>query len=273
MKDLSLYEKMDAQKNNFPIKLLSPRRATSLIPHWHEHFEFLFFEQGHCNAFCDGKRFPVGPGDLIVVNSTQVHSFTAENPVDFRALIVSQDLLQDIEYAGTVLQNKIPADPFVKECFAALEREYSHKRPGSDLLIKSYVYALFAHLVFHYTDRKTAAERPLQLERLDRVFQYISENYAEQIVPKTLAELLFVTESYFCRFFKSATGVTLSHYLIEYRIKKAMLLLEETDEPVARIAESVGINDANYFSRIFRKTVGMTPVSCRKTAKEQKIQL
>lgn len=263
MKDLSLYEKMDTQKNNFPIKLLSFQHAPSLIPHWHEHFEFLFFEKGHCNAFCDGKRFPVDAGDLIVANSTQVHSFTAESAVDFRALIVSRDLLQDIEYADTVLQNKIPADPFVKECFSVLTHEYSHMRPGSDLLIKSQVYALFAHLFFHYADKKTAPERPLQRERLDNIFWYISENYAEEIAPGILAKQLHVTESYFCRFFKASTGMTLTQYLLEYRIKKAQLLLTQTDDPVARIAENVGIPDANYFSRIFRKRTGKTPLQYR----------
>ena len=267
MNDLSLYEKMDAQKNNFPIKLLSYKGSTSLIPHWHEHFEFLFFEQGRCSAFCDGKRFSVEPGDLIVVNSTQVHAFTAEEPVDFRALIVSRDLLQDIEYTDTVLQNKIPADPFIKECFALLAQEYSHLRPGSDLLIKSQVYGLFAHLVFHYTSQKTTAERPLQRERLDKVFQYLSENYPERIAPDTLAELLYVTESYFCRFFKSSTGMTLTQYLLEYRIKKAQVLLTQTDDPVARIAENVGIPDANYFSRVFRKSTGMSPAQFRRTGR------
>jgi len=76
-----------------------------------------------------------------------------------------------------------------------------------------------------------------------------------------------VTESYFCRFFKSSTGMTLTQYLLEFRIKKAQVLLTQTDDPVARIAENVGIPDANYFSRVFRKSTGMSPAQFRRTGR------
>ncbi len=270
MKDISLYEKMNILKNNYPIKLLSVDKAPYLMPHWHEHFEFIYFKAGKAVAFCDGKRMEVEAGDLVVANSTEVHSFVATSPVDHYALIVSLDILKDIEYKNTVIQNKIPHDEFVMECLEDIAREFSESHHGSDLYIKGRVYSLFAHLVFNYSVKESVSneERPQQLERLDRVFHYISGHYTDDVSAKTLADLLFVTESYFCRFFKKATGITLSHYMIEFRIKKSQLLLENTDLSIAEVAENVGIDDANYFSRIFKKTTGLSPKEYRKNAKK-----
>ncbi len=274
MKDISLYEKMDTQKNNFPIKLLTKYNAPYLMPHWHEHFEFIFFIKGSVTAFCDGKKNCAQAGDLIVANSTEVHSFVASSSADFYALIVSLDILKDIEYRNTQIQNLIQNDPFVKQCFEDIAREYKNLKHGSDLYIKSRVLAFMAHLVFNYSEKKEADDaRPVNLERLDKIFNYISEHYSDNITAKTLADLLFLTESYFCRFFKNATGVTLSRYLVEYRMKKAELLLEKTSDSVAEIAESVGINDANYFSRVFKKTQGVSPLEYRALTRSAKKEM
>jgi len=79
-----------------------------------------------------------------------------------------------------------------------------------------------------------------------------------------LCSKLFVTESYFCRFFKKSTGMTLAKYITEVRLKKAQLLLENTSDGISTIALNVGFDDANYFARTFRNTTGITPTQYRK---------
>ena len=269
MKDLLLYEKMDVLENNFPIKLISSKRYTALLPHWHEHYELLFFLHGECEAFCDGKKILVKAGDLVVSNSTQVHSFNSDGMVLFHALIVSPDLFSDIELNDRMALNHVPCDPFVKECFANLEdayRDYKNKVLGSDMKVKGIVYSLFAHLFNKFSEKKDiqSEQHTVQIKRLHTVFNYISEHYHENLTTKDLADMCFVTESYFCRFFKKSTGMTLAKYITEVRIKKAQLLLENTSDGISTIAWNVGFDDANYFARTFRNTTGITPTQYRK---------
>lgn len=269
MKDLLLYEKMDILHNSFPIKLIASKRYTALLPHWHEHYELLFFVDGQCEAFCDGKKMNVRAGDLVVANGTQVHSFNSDSSVLFHALIVSPSIFSDIDLKDRSVSNLVSGDPFIKECFLKLEdayRDYRAKKIGSDLMVKGIVYSLFSHLFANYSDSTAvlSEQHTTQIKRLHTVFNYISEHYHENLTTKDLSDMCFVTESYFCRFFKKSTGMTLAKYITEVRIKKAQLLLENTSDGISVIAMNVGFDDANYFARTFRSTVGMTPTEYRK---------
>lgn len=269
MKDLLLYEKMDVFQNNFPVKLISSKRYACLLPHWHEHYELLFFVDGQCEAFCDGKKIFAKAGDLVIANGTQVHSFNSDGSVLFHSLIVSPELFADIELNERSLNNLVPNDPFVKECFVNIDdvyRDYRAKKFGSDLRLKSIVYSLFTHLFTNYSERLdlSSEQHTIQLKRLHTVFKFVSEHYHENLTTKSLADMCFVTESYFCRFFKKSTGMTLAKYITEVRIKKAQVLLENTADGISTIAINVGFDDANYFTRMFKNTTGMTPREYRR---------
>lgn len=269
MKDISLYEHMDMTGNGFPVKLLTLNKYKSLLPHWHEHLELHLFFKGRGEVFYDGNRICVEKGDLTIANSSQIHSVYSERGVSFYALIVSPDLFSDIDFKDITIQNHIKNDKFISECFRQMLEEYDNYQIGSDMVIKSIVYSLFAYLTRNFSTRspQAAETHKAHLKRLDRVFNYINEFYNENITSKTLAEMTYLTESYFCRFFKSVTGLTVANYLAQFRIEKACYLLRKTDASISEISESVGFPDQNYFSRVFKKTTGATPTEYRKTAR------
>ena len=170
------------------------------------------------------------------------------------------------------LKNHISSDQFVKKCFDDIDdcwREYKKNKFASDMILKSLVYSLFSHLFENYSVAiaTTSEVHETQLKRLHSVFYYISEHYHLDVSTKDLAEMNFVTESYFCRFFKKFTGMTFASYITEYRIKKAQLLLENTNDDISSIAQSVGFGDANYFARTFKRIIGISPSKYRKTGK------
>lgn len=66
------------------------------------------------------------------------------------------------------------------------------------------------------------------------------------------------------KIFKETYGSTISNYLIAMRITKAKQLLRFTDMTVDEIGNAVGMGDANYFSRTFRKVEGISPSEYRK---------
>ncbi len=81
------------------------------------------------------------------------------------------------------------------------------------------------------------------------------------------AQLLNLTPSYLSKLFRKETGVTLTEYVNQKRIEHSIFLLNTTDLPIQTIGQYCGINDINYFTRLFKKQVGRTPSEYRKLLK------
>jgi YesN/AraC family two-component response regulator len=100
---------------------------------------------------------------------------------------------------------------------------------------------------------------------------FIFDNYySEMISIEETADRLGVSTATLINNFKKETGKTPSAYLLDLRIRKARRLLRSSQYSIQQIAESVGIFDANYFVKCFRKVNGMTPSDYRKGYIEKK---
>ena len=262
------YEKVPAIENNFQVKLRKYSDSARLNAHWHEHIELLFFLEGSCEFFCKGNTFSVEKDDLVVMNSTDVHSFTMGKDLDYVCILIYPEFFSDIKFHNVQLKTHIRGDKYVKECILEMNREYETDGVGSDMMLKSHTYRLIAYLLRNYTEShlspKELALQNIKLARLSSILQYISSHYQEKITTKQLAEIAYLNENHFCRFFKKSVGKTVTDYLNEFRVEKAAVLLTATDQNISDIANSVGFEDFNYFSRIFKKHKSVSPTEYRK---------
>ena len=96
-----------------------------------------------------------------------------------------------------------------------------------------------------------------------RAIDYIKDHYQEQVSLDDLARLVYLSPFYFSHIFKDEVGTTFIEYLTQVRIEEAKRRLRDTMVAVSIIAEQVGYNDVNYFSRVFKKVVGQTPTQYR----------
>ncbi len=94
--------------------------------------------------------------------------------------------------------------------------------------------------------------------------QYIQENYEKEITLESLAKSVFVSAYYLSHLFREETGTTFSEYLSKVRIEKSKGFLQK-GMSVEDAAYRSGFNDGNYFIRIFKKYVGITPAKYKKT--------
>ena len=99
---------------------------------------------------------------------------------------------------------------------------------------------------------------------LTAVKEYLDEHYTEKLTLDDLAEKFFINKFYLSKIFKETYGTTVNNYLISKRITRAKQLLRFTDMTVDEIGAAVGMADANYFSRMFRKVEGISPREYRK---------
>ena len=99
--------------------------------------------------------------------------------------------------------------------------------------------------------------------RFGEVLSYVEENCAGQLTIRELARRAHMSESSLTRMFHRITGLAPMEHVIRVRIARARELLLRGDMRITEAAYECGFNDSNYFSRQFKKVVGMTPRSYR----------
>ena len=100
---------------------------------------------------------------------------------------------------------------------------------------------------------------------LQRLELYLDQHYMEKLSLSTISSALNISRTKLCSLAKKLSGgKTLSHMIAERRVSAAKTLLIKSDTPISAVAESVGITDYNYFTKIFRSVTGTTPSSFRK---------
>lgn len=99
---------------------------------------------------------------------------------------------------------------------------------------------------------------------LQEVKEYIDEHYVEKLSLDELARLGYVSKFYFTRLFKEQFGVSVNNYIIQMRITHAKELLRFTDKTIEEVGMECGMDDANYFARMFKKVEGVSPSEYRR---------
>ncbi len=98
------------------------------------------------------------------------------------------------------------------------------------------------------------------------IAEYINSNLADEITIAQLCKQFGISRGTLYTISKNSFGVGITEYLRECRIDAAVRLLRQTDMSVCHIAEAVGINDANYLTKLIKKRTGITPKGLRKQA-------
>lgn len=93
---------------------------------------------------------------------------------------------------------------------------------------------------------------------------WIADHYHEPSPVAAMVRLSGIAERSFKRRFLQATGMSPLEYVHTLRLEEAKQMLEATDEPIEAIANEVGYEDAGFFSRLFRRSVGLSPALYRK---------
>ncbi|MGP1910531.1 response regulator transcription factor [Metabacillus sp. JX24] len=104
--------------------------------------------------------------------------------------------------------------------------------------------------------------------RMEDIVSYVDTYYMEDLSLEKLSNVFFLSREHISRKFKQETGMTLSKYMTDLRIKQAKAWLRETDKTIYSISTMLGYQDEIYFSKLFKKVVGMTPFEFRKEAAE-----
>lgn len=120
-------------------------------------------------------------------------------------------------------------------------------------------------LTFAAMDAESRREEdPGKMPELEAVRQFMRKRLETGLTLAELSAQFGISRFHLVRWFRARTGLPPMEYFIRLRIEKACLLLDRSNQPVHEVARECGYADPYYFSRIFRKTMGLSPLHYRK---------
>lgn len=99
---------------------------------------------------------------------------------------------------------------------------------------------------------------------VEKAVRFVEENFHQELSLEDVAKQVYLSPCYFSRLFKQVKGWSFSEYLTQVRMEEARRLLINTDYQISEIASRVGYRDARYFSQVFKRNEGCTPISYRR---------
>ncbi|MDZ7953076.1 AraC family transcriptional regulator [Nostoc sp. DedQUE09] len=179
-------------------------------------------------------------------------------------------LSQTAEEVGGLNENKVELlstvnahDPQIEAIARLFQAEFDTGGIGGHLYAESLIQVLIVHLLRQYCafsprmQSDDVGEMPNN--RLQPVLDYIHSYLDRPLHLAELAEIVGMSQYYFCRLFKQSMGVAPYQYVLGQRMEKAKELLQQRKYAIAEIALLVGCADQSRFTRHFKKYVGVTP--------------
>lgn len=245
--------------------------------HWHSEMELILCLRGKMQLELEERVFHLNAGDALILPGCCAHSSSRQSEDQWRlAIVFGYGLLRKQFAAIRDVCLFLPAgspgfQPIedLKEIFlsdGAVTEENEWRIRGQLFLLCQALRTAAGSSDFS-ADRKYRAQR---LENIYTVLEHVRKHYAQRITVEQMAEKAGYAKTYFCRQFKSITGIPFYRYLTCYRISVACMLLEDTRNSMASIAQSIGFSSLPLFSRAFKEVTGMTPSQYQSLPPEEK---
>ena len=150
-------------------------------------------------------------------------------------------------------------DPLLTQIVTSLVQEIEGGS-ADRILVESLGTAMFIRIARHFVGNlPLPTSGGLSPERLQRVRDYVEAHLDDDLSLTVLADIACLSPYHFSRSFKRATGVGPQRYVIQRRVERAKLLLRQTHQPLAMIAQEAGFTDQSHLTAMFRSEMGVTP--------------
>lgn len=215
-----------------------------------------------------------------VSNGQKAIDYEKDNPVDLILMDIHMPILDGIE-TSNIIRNR---NENVLIIILTAYSEFEYARQAIDIGVYKYLLKPIENdkfiLAINEAVQKINAsnldngieeveyiKRDRNMKFIDEMKKYMLENFTKEISLEQVAEHVGLNPDYLGKLFKKVEGQTFTDYLISMRMEKAKELLSERELTIKQIAYMVGYSDPNYFSRAFKKYVGISATQYERVEK------
>ena len=247
--------------------------------HYHNYIEFLYGLDAEAVIWINGERHRFSSGNLIVINSEEMHCVSIIKPsryicVKFSPSVLYSDdrSLFEFKYVTPFLSSKAHQKLFDGGAFENIDlhsavtdimHEWNCHKPAFELMIRSNILRIFAE-IFRYWDKNNALHlNNILTEPIKKALLHISENY-ESVTERTAADSCGLSYNHFSASFKRSVGLSFNDYVTILRVNEAEKMLLSSDKSITEIAMSCGFSSSSHFISRFKQYKQITPGQFRK---------
>ncbi len=255
-------------------------------PHFHDFFEITYLIKGCCRFLFEGESATLNEGDICIVSPMSAHSLPME-PGCLSVSVVVRKSTFDSVFGNLLAKEDLLSLFFRNSLYESRRANYILLNTGNDRMtfnaMQELVYetnlednkanSCAVSLLNLYLARAMRAANAVTLRHYEGyterdfsftlVLQYIQQNY-QTVTLSSLAKTFHFSEAYLSKLIRKQMNQSFTDVLRTLKMNHAMEYLTNTTMKISEIAEAVGYDSVDHFSRTFRKTYGTTPQEYKK---------
>ncbi|MBN2641541.1 MAG: helix-turn-helix domain-containing protein [Victivallales bacterium] len=267
--------------DGFPFALNEPKRQPDYPIHRHDFTELVFVHKGHGVNIVNGHEHLIHDGDVFVIEKGVEHEYCRTSELYISSLLLDLDSLPlPLELLGrhpgyyslfevepglrkkysfkARLNMSSETMTVVDELLGQLRVEWHDRKPGYEAAIIGFLTELMVLLARCYVEQSLGGDSQA-VSRVGEVVSRIETGFKSDISLDELVSIACMSKRSLIRYFNSVYNMPPIKYLLQVRIRKASEMLRGTNKSISAIAMECGFDDSNYFTRQFRRAIGMSP--------------
>lgn len=239
--------------------------------HWHENPEFLFVTHGCGYVHLDNTKIPVTKDDIVVVNPNKMHAIYATAPeLRYYCLIVNKAFCEQFGFYTdqTTLLEKIQDDglfSLMVELNAEMKTHSAYYKSAATSKLLQILLCLHRNYLNQNPDTSGQSK---SFAMVKSAITFMTQHCLEDLSVSDIAQKIGYSKYYFCRVFREITGHTVNDYFNSLKMQQAYAYLQKTNLSVGDTAAWCGLDNISYFTKLFKKYIGILPSDVRRQKKK-----
>ena len=268
------------QGKNIPIKVLWMPRQKITELHEHDFHELVIVFDGEGTHYISDEKYNISQGDIFLIKPGTKHAYdntedlklinllylpkqlnislyNLSNSPGYHAFFELEPAMRKQHGFKSRLHLSSGKLEYIKKLINSIDKELNSRKPEALFMAVSYFMQVIGFIARSYT--KSEIPEQIYILNLSEVISYIETNYQHNISIAELAKKASLSEITLYRMFKKAFNMSPVNYIISVRIARAQEMLSNDKLNISEIASETGFSDSNYFSRTFKKLIGVSP--------------
>jgi AraC-like DNA-binding protein/quercetin dioxygenase-like cupin family protein len=249
------------------------------VPHYHNAFEITYYWRGGVDFFVRDQTYTARPGDVIFVNTFEIHNRVANDKFTEKTLIIfSPSFLESVSGVPDVfaildgelggcrhitLPDALRED--TERFLRAMATAYLGAGTYASVCLRAYLILFLTSIAEYLGTLKKRNSRSVGYNaRLRDLIQFIKENLDTRLTLSTICRYFRTDKFYLCRYFKKHTGLSVMEYVNRMRIVNAEKLIVQNRHSITDIGLMIGFSNITNFDRTFKRYTGISPREYRR---------